>query len=146
MRNLYKRFVYCVFLLKMCFVAFSRVVCSRLKEEWETEFNEFNVAFGFSSWYTCHFFHYNWMQNCRTRPGFVSKCCQQYSLHISVENQKLLFFDQITLDCIFSKSHFLTLCLVSQIAYQFFLIYFMVRLKSSFTDPRIQLLKLSIQI
>ncbi len=55
------------------------------------------------------------IMNHQMRPRFAAKCCQRCSLHISIGNRKLIFFDQITLDIIFSKSHFPTLCLVSQI-------------------------------
>ncbi len=40
------------------------------------------------------------------------------ALHISIENQKLIIFDQIILDCIFLKSCFPTCCMVSHIASQ----------------------------
>ncbi len=39
-------------------------------------------------------------------------------LHISIKNQKLIFFDQINLGRIISKSHFPNLYMVSQITSQ----------------------------
>ncbi len=65
-----------------------------------------------------HVLYYNWTYNNRMRPRSVAKCCSQCSLHISIENRKLIFFDQITLDLISSKSYFPTLCMVSQITSQ----------------------------
>ncbi len=51
------------------------------KEEWETEFGDYNADYGFFLWYISHIFHYNWMQNHRMRPRFVSKYCSQYSTY-----------------------------------------------------------------
>ncbi len=64
------------------------------KEERETKFGDYtgDFVYGFCLWYTFHIFHYNWIQNHWMKHRFISKCCLQCSLHISVENQKLVLF------------------------------------------------------